>query len=60
MAGNANWIEKATANSHGQFAAKAKAAGMTTKQFAKKKHKGVTAKQAALAKTLLSFNKGKK
>ena len=47
---NKNWIAGATANAHGQFAAKAKAAGMSTVSFAKKKKgtKGVTAKQAQL------------
>lgn len=54
-----NWISKATSNSHGQFAAKAKAAGMTTKKFALKKAKGAgkTAKQANLALTLMKLRK---
>lgn len=57
-----NWIAGATANSHGQFAAKAKAAGMDTVSFAKKKKggKGVTAKQAQLAANLMNLKKGKK
>lgn len=61
MAGK-NWIADATQNAHGQFAAKAKAAGMTTVQFAKKKKggKGVTARQAQLAANLMKLNKKKK
>lgn len=60
--GNDNWIEEATENSHGQFAAKAKEAGMSTKAYAKKKKggKGITAKQAQLAANLLNAQKGTK
>ena len=56
-----NWIEKATANSHGQFAAKANKAGMSTKSYANKESGkgGKTGKQANLAKTLMGMNKGK-
>lgn len=57
-----NWIADATSNAHGQFAAKAKAAGMSVVSFARKKKggKGVTAKQAQLASTLMGLNKNKK
>lgn len=56
-----NWIADATSNAHGQFAAKAKAAGMSTISFARKKKgaKGVTGKQARLAATLMGMNKKK-
>lgn len=56
MAGK--WIAKATANSHGQFRAKAEKAGMSTKAFAEK-HKGDsgrTGKQARLALALMSMH----
>lgn len=57
-----NFIQDATADAHGQFAAKAQKAGMSTITFArKKKHaKGVTGKQARLAATLMGMNKNKK
>jgi hypothetical protein len=58
-----NWIADATANSHGQFKAKAKKAGMSTAKYAKKAKNSkdpVTARQANLAATLMGFNKGKK
>lgn len=54
----AKWIKKATANAHGQFAAKAKAAGMSTRSFAQK-HSGdggKLGKQARLAETLMGFH----
>ena len=53
-----HWIKKATANSHGQFAAKAKAAGETTRQFAAQhdKDKGKLGKQARLAETLMGMH----
>jgi hypothetical protein len=62
MADNGNFIAKATAGAHGQFAAKAKKAGMSTAAYASKMKKGnsVTAKQARLATTLMKLNKGKK
>ena len=49
------WMEKAFANSHGQFKAKAKKAGMSTKAYAKKESKSSSAstktkRQANLAK----------
>lgn len=53
------WIAEATKNAHGQFAAKAKRAGMTTRQYAQK-HKGdtgTTGKQARLALTLMGMQK---
>ena len=56
-----NWIAGATSNSHGQFAAKAKAAGMSTQAYAQK-HKGdagLTGKQARLALALSKARKGK-
>lgn len=48
------WIQSATANSHGQFRAKAKAAGMSTMAYAEKEKNapGKTGKQARLALTL--------
>ena len=56
------WISKATDNAHGQFAAKAKAAGKSTKEYAeeKKDAPGKLGKQARLALTLMgvSHNKG--
>ena len=53
-----NWIAGATANSHGQFKAKAHAAGMSTAQAAKAwAHKpGKTGAQARLAATLMGLN----
>lgn len=53
------WIATATANSHGQFAAKAKAAGKSTIAFARSKANGTgkTAKQARLAETLMSMKR---
>ncbi len=57
----AYWIAKATAHSHGQFAAKAHKAGMSTIGYARKKAhaKGKTGKQARLAKTLIGMHKSK-
>lgn len=66
MASDKNWIEKATANSHGQFSAKAKANGMSTKEYAGKVKSGkvkatrTTQKQATLASELMGFSKGGK
>lgn len=63
MASDNNWIEKATANSHGQFRAKAKAAGMSTGAYASKVKSGkakashVTKEQASLASTLMGMHK---
>ena len=52
------WIAKATENAHGQFAAKAKKAGMSTAEFASKHSgdSGKTGKQARLAKTLMGLH----
>jgi hypothetical protein len=57
----AKWIQKATAGAHGQFAAKAKAAGKSTKEFAAEKAgaPGVLGKQARLASTLMGMHKGR-
>lgn len=63
MASDPNWIEKATANSHGQFAAKAKSDKMSTSAYASKVKSGkikaspVTKKQANLASTLMGMSK---
>lgn len=49
------WIQKATDNAHGQFKAKAEAAGKSTREFAEE-HKGSPGKlgkQARLALTLM-------
>jgi hypothetical protein len=53
------WMDDATANSHGQFKAKAKAAGMSTRAFAEKhQHSpGLLGKQARLALTLMDSHK---
>jgi hypothetical protein len=59
MSSDPHWMEKAFANSHGQFKAKAKAAGKSTKAFANEPHKGKTARQANLAKTAMKINLGK-
>ncbi len=55
----AKWIAKATANSHGQFKAKAQKAGMTTDDYAQKMMHapGKTGAQARLAATLMSLHK---
>lgn len=49
------WMADATSNSHGQFKAKAKKAGMSTKAYAEKMKSadGKTGKQARLALTLM-------
>lgn len=59
---NTNWIAGATKNSHGQFRAKAKAAGMSTRAYANKEASapGKTGKQARLAKALMGMHHGKK
>jgi hypothetical protein len=53
------WIQKATANSHGQFKAKAQKAGMSTADYAQKMQhaKGKTGAQARLAATLMGLKK---
>jgi hypothetical protein len=51
----ANFIAAATANSHGQFAAKAKRAGMSTQAYASQEEHapGKLGKQARLAEVLM-------
>lgn len=53
------WISKATKNARGQFAAKAKRAGMSTAAYARKKKDapGKLGKQARLALTLGKMRK---
>lgn len=61
-----NWMEKAFANSHGQFKAKAKRAGKSTSAYAnavtKKGSKASTKtkRQANLAKTAAKVNRRRK
>lgn len=52
------WIQSATANAHGQFKAKAKKAGESTREYANehKGDKGKTGKQARLALTLMGMH----
>lgn len=54
-----HFIAQATAHAHGQFAAKAKAAGMSTRAYADKEAgaKGKLGKQARLAKVLLGMHR---
>jgi hypothetical protein len=49
------WIQKATANSHGQFRRKAEAAGESTKEFAREHENsgGTLGKEANLALNLM-------
>jgi hypothetical protein len=56
----AKGLNKAVSNSHGQFRAKAKAAGMSTRAYADKEAgaPGKLGKQARLAKTLMGFHHG--
>lgn len=53
------WVQKATANSHGQFKAKAHKAGLSTADAAQawSSKKGKTGAQARLAATLMGLNK---
>ena len=55
------WIQGATSNAHGQFAAKAKAAGETTREFAAEHagDPGKIGKQSRLAETLMGMHHGK-
>lgn len=57
----AKWIKKATANAHGQFAAKAEKAGKSTAAFAAEKSDapGKLGKQARLAQTLMAARRGR-
>jgi hypothetical protein len=52
------WIKGATSGAHGQFAAKAKKSGETTREFASENagDAGKTGKQARLAENLMSMN----
>ena len=54
------WIAKATDNAHGQFKAKAEAAGKSTKEYAEEKKgaKGKLGKQARLAIALMGASHG--
>ena len=56
-----HWIKSATANSHGQFAAKAEKAGETTREFAREHADsgGKLGKQAVLAETLMGTHHSK-
>ena len=56
------WVQKATANAHGQFRRKAEAAGMSTAAFAKAHEgdPGKTGKQARLAETLMGLGHKKR
>lgn len=53
------WIKDATKNANGQFAAKAKKAGKSTREYASEKADapGRLGKQARLAKTLMGMKK---
>lgn len=54
------WVKAATADSHGQFRAKAEHAGETTRQYAAE-HKGdsgTTGKEARLALALMGMHHG--
>lgn len=57
MAAKKKWIAAATKNAHGQFAAKAKAAGKSTAEYAAEKASapGLLGKQARLAETLMGM-----
>jgi hypothetical protein len=54
----ATGLNSAVANSHGQFRAKAKAAGMSTRAYARKEEHapGKTGQQARLAETLMGMH----
>lgn len=58
MAAKKKFIKAATANAHGQFKAKAEAAGKTTREFAAEKASapGKLGKQARLASTLMGMH----
>ena len=60
MAKSKYWMKKAFDNSHGQFKAKAKAAGESTAEFAKKKENspGKLGKQARLAEVGMKASRG--
>lgn len=56
------WIKAAVSNAHGQFRAKAEAAGESTKEFASEHagDSGKTGKQARLAETLMGMHHKRK
>lgn len=56
------WMQDATAKSHGQFAAKAKRAGMSTLEYARKESHapGRLGRQARLAKILITSSRAKR
>ena len=56
------WVQKATANSHGQFRRKAEAAGMSTGAYARAHEgsPGLLGKQARLAETLMGLGHKKR
>ncbi len=59
---NSRWMEKAFANSHGQFKAKAKAAGKSTAEMASNPGQGAstrTKRQANLAKIGMKYGGGR-
>lgn len=62
MAKKKNWISGATSNAHGQFAAKAKRAGESTRQYAMEHQhdSGTIGKQARLALTLMGMHSKKR
>lgn len=55
------WIKGATENAHGQFKAKAEAAGKSTSEFAREHEDapGKLGKQARLAETLMKMHSHK-
>ena len=62
MTKDGHWMEKAFANSHGQFKAKAKAAGKSVKQEAAHPGAGASTKtkrQANLVRTAMKANRGR-
>jgi hypothetical protein len=61
MAAKHKWMKAAFANSHGQFKAKAKAAGKSTAEYAAEKSDapGLLGKQARLAQVGMHASKAK-
>jgi hypothetical protein len=60
MAKSKKWMAKAFANSHGQFKAKAKAAGKSTAEYAREKEHapGRLGRQARLAEVGMKASRG--
>lgn len=58
MAMHKYWIAKATSKNKGKFSEKAKRAGMTTAEYARKEStaSGKTGKEARLAETLMKMH----